>query len=146
MEVDSETVNGAVLHKLKQTHNGIPIYNTHLVLETNNADFTAHAYGAVIEDLDDDIPNATPSITREKAFELAIKRFRKDRPDIAAFDASSVKYDVEEVYYYDDEGKKYHRVYNLVFMIETEDVVARQRYFIDVFSGDVIAHYNEIRK
>ena len=147
-EVRSETIaSGAVIHKYQQIHKGLRVYGSNVVLETNDHGFTGDADGGIYEGMDDDVPDAKPSISKQRAFDIAIKhRFS----NVTNFNASSAQYDLEEdielEYYTKEDEEVFHLVYNLVFLVDTDEILARTRYFIDAISGDVISYYEEIRK
>ena len=140
--VRSEIIgSGAVIHKYQQTHKYIRVYGSNLVLETNDYGFTGDADGIIYEGMDDDVSDAIPSISQQKAFDIAIKhRFS----NVTNFNASSARYlenDIKLEYYNKEDEEVFHLVYNLVFLVDTDEILARTRYFIDAISGDVISYY-----
>jgi len=133
--------NGDKTTRYQQFYQGIPVINDDAVISQKEDNSFKHAHGSVLNNIDSDINNVTPTFTEAEAL------LRSKQASFAGFlSANSIPTanETSTLAIWQDENDIAKLVYEVSF-IQYGNNPARPYYIIDAHSGEVLLHLDNLQ-
>ncbi|XP_060559189.1 elastase-like [Ruditapes philippinarum] len=128
---ETNDVYGMTVERLQETYHGIKVHDTAVTIHrTKDGQLTGEAVGTFVQDIEGDLPNTDPRISKEDALNIAVNNEEDNMNEV-----TSVK-DTVEIYL--DENNEARLAYVLSYLING---VKRPHYIIDAKTGDILKNW-----
>ncbi|WP_223670133.1 M4 family metallopeptidase [Kangiella shandongensis] len=136
--------NGNVTKRYQQYYKGIPVVGDDVIITRKASGAFAFAHGAVLSDIEQDVPNVKPDITSAEALSIA----KNTQPLSVTSKTSRITQQVEnessQLVIWQDNSGVAKLAYSVSYVAYGESP-SRPQMFIDAKTGDVLHSYNNLQ-